>query len=141
MDVSGYWNSILTYGRGYGLLTGKTIGCELQLQQVGISFMGSSQDVEGEGCHPEEAVVTGQITKDNGIHFTKNYPCLHSMNKKGELILFPKIAGPDIKFEGRYNEESSQFEGEWTARVKIYILGFIPKTVESGGHWVMQKLL
>lgn len=141
MDVSGYWNSTLTYGEGYHALEGKTISCELQLQQVGLSFMGSSQDILGEGCHPEEAVITGRISRDNEISFTKNYPCLHGVDKRGELILYPKIPGPDISFTGRYNEDEDQFEGEWAVTMKMHLLGIIPKRYTSKGQWVMRKVL
>lgn len=141
MDVSGYWNSILTYGKGYRELSGRTISCDMQLQQVGISFMGSSQDVEGEGCHPEEAVITGKITEHDHIFFVKKYPCLHSVDKKGELVLFPKIPGPDITFEGSYNDDEDRFEGNWEASAKIYLFGIIPRTVVSKGTYIMKKVL
>lgn len=141
MDVSGYWTSVLTYGKGYRKLEGQTITCELQLQQVGKAFMGSSQDVNGEGCHPEEATITGQVTLDGEIAFTKKYPCLHSIDRKGELILYPKIDGPEIEFTGNFDQGSNRFSGNWQVSVKVYFLGLIPKNVTSKGEWVMEKVL
>ena len=136
MNITGQWIGTITYGEEYGDLSGKSVRFEMELTQKEQRISGLSRDVGGDGVSPDPAEIKGELTEDE-ITFVKQYNSLHLADEHNTIDKSRK--GPKIKFFGRYEESSIEFNGKWKMGVQRKFFRLIPINRRSSGTWNMKR--
>lgn len=138
-NLTGLWCGSFIYQKGYRKLNGQIVKFEMKLEQNGFKISGTSKDKEGVCLNPDEAIVSGHF-ENLEISFVKQYPSIHFQDKKGNTVIDNKTQGPLIYYNGKFNELTEKFEGEWILSIRLFIFGIFPKTFIGKGTWEMKRI-
>jgi len=136
-DLTGQWTGVIIYGKKYHDLRGQELYFDAEITQHGDSINGTAIDTGGAGASPDAAVITGSYSA-NSISFVKKYSSRH-FSKKGELIIDKATPGPDIFYNGIFDESSKEFKGIWKYKIRLWFLGLIPFRFTASGTWTMRR--
>ena len=138
MDISGDWEGVLTYGKGYDQFTGEKLWFEMKVEQESDRFTGIANDIRGFGTNEFPASIEGMISAGE-IEFVKTYEKEAIFNEFWESEYADNPSLP-IEYIGSYDMEKNEFFGKWKISQNFKILFIIPWKVISEGTWRMKRI-
>ena len=141
-DISGKYDGVLTYLKGYRNFAGKKLYFEMDIKKEGDNFTGTARDSSGFGVQDKLAKVKGKYSSEDGvIVFAKQYETLVAFKSfsSDESVEDTSQKGLLIIYEGKLIPEKIEFSGTWEIKIKVKLFSFIPWTVRCGGIWKMKK--
>jgi hypothetical protein len=104
------------------------------------SFKGTVFEAEFSGFTGDLVAIKGYIEEDF-ISFVKTYPYYYASNEKGELVVDKQMKGHEVVYEGYFNTETGEWNGEWEILIneeedKSMIGRYITKSII--GPWKMK---
>jgi hypothetical protein len=104
------------------------------------SFQGTVFEEEFSGFTGDSVAIKGFIEEDF-ISFVKTYPYYYASNENGEMIVDKQMKGHEVVYEGFFNTETGEWNGEWEILMheekdKSMIGRYITKSII--GPWKMK---
>lgn len=138
MDLTGQWDAIVIYGKGYRDDKGKELCFQMDLVQYGNEIAGTAMDTGGVGVSPDPATILGEFM-NNRLEFLKQYDSSHYLSKDGKVIVDRSRRGHKIKYSADFNETNQTFNGVWKIRVWVLFLWLLPIVLSCKGTWTMKR--
>jgi hypothetical protein len=104
------WKGKYSYEPEFDILNAHSF--ELILEYEANQFIGIAVEEEFTSLTNESPTVTGFIDGDT-ISFTKQYPFEYMIEDNGQITIDRAKPGHEVIYEGHYNSELGQWEGEW----------------------------
>ncbi len=130
------WKGKYSYELEFDLLNSHPF--ELVLELEADQFEGIAVEEEFTSLTGESPIVTGFIDNDL-INFTKKYPFQFLVDDNDQIVIDRMKPGHEVIYEGRFNAEIGEWEGEWEIIVdEIKLTSEAYKTDMVYGSWRMK---
>lgn len=140
MDLNGKWAGTLVYGNGYPEnIINQELSFELIISEFNEVITGYGKDIAGCGINPSECHIRGFVDGDM-ISFIKQYKSAGYFDQHGASFIIEDKASIDITYNGTFNPEKNQYEGEWDILLDQEQYGNKTFIYECVGTWTMHKL-
>ncbi len=136
MDLTGKWQGTIIYGADYYSVKFEELYFDMNIAQKGSEITGIAIDTGGTGINSSEATIKGSVKKSK-IRFIKQYQVRQTISANGSRRDESR-KGPEILYEGTFNELSQSFTGTWFMKVKIKRFLFFYRIHKNSGTWFMK---
>jgi hypothetical protein len=116
----------------------KSFAFELKIDCTANEFQGISIEEEFTTLTNDSPTVNGFIDNDH-ISYTLQYPYQFDIAEDGSTIIDRSKPGHEVIYEGYFNAETGNWEGEWEIEVdEIKLAQELYQTHSISGSWKMK---